>query len=256
MRTRVQQLDGVIQRGRGVAANVLGQTYDAYRLGGTTNDAVISGTPAIAGFAARIFKAEKKAIENTTFALIVFEATCDNRKLELQDVFVETGYKNDGGVWTLAQMRPTRETLWVRTEGNCLITRPYPTAGNASNMPTSGNVFEGADGEYSGTEKAEEQVLTLSAGLYAFTSAGSTPASVQCGLQPLSRIQDGTSLGTPTDLYRERYLAYVPMLPGEQLNELDRINFPNSDRYEVAMIYTSDLTGFSGYIAVVEKLGT
>ena len=47
----------------------------------------------------------------------------------------------------------------------------------------------------------------------------------------------------------------MPLLPGEAPRELDRANFPNEDRYELASIYTSEQRLY-GVIAIVEKLGT
>lgn len=250
--TALKQINSAIQQGRGAAASVLGQTYNVFRLGATTTNSVVFGTPAISGFQARIRRTTAKvAVENAFFELLVYTALCNNAPLELQDVLVETGYQNDGGVYTFAQARPTRETLWVRTELNCAITRPTPEGGAAAQMPASGAIL--ASG-YGGIPKANEDILTLTDGFYGFAASG-TPASVYCGLQPLNRVKDGNSLGTPTDLYREHFLCYIPNLPGVLLSELDRINAPTMDRYEVVLVYSSDLTGLSGNICIVEKLG-
>lgn len=248
-------IEPAVQQGRGAAASVLGQTYNVYRLGGTTNNSIVSGTPAITGFQARLRRSKKIAIENQTFDLLVYTAMCDSRSLQLQDVLVETGYESDGGTFVYAQHRPTRETLFVRTEFNVSVTRPMPLAGRSSQFPTSGNLRVSG---YSAIDRDTEWPLTLSGGLFAFAQSG-TQCSLPAGLQPLNRVRDGSSLGTPTDLYREHFLIYLPMIPGDQLNELDRIAFPNSagapDRYECMSIYTSDMTGFSGYIIIAEKLG-
>ena len=251
--TAIAQIDSAIQQGRGAAASVLGQTYNVYRNSPTTSNAIVQfSSQVISGFQARIRRTTAKvAVENAFFDLLVFEAICNNTTLELQDVLVETGYENDGGIYTFAQARPTRETLWVRTELNCSITRPTPEGGAAAQMPASGAL---AAPGYGGIPKGNEDILTLTNGFYAFAVSG-TPASVQCGLQPLNRVKDGNSLGTPTDLYREHFLAYVPNLPGVLLGELDRLNMPTMDRYEVVLVYSSDLTGLSGNICIVEKLG-
>ena len=215
------------------------------------NNAVISGTPVLGNFPARIRRTTSKvAIENEVFGILVFEAICNNSYLVNQDVIVgaRTG---STACYTFVQARPTRETLWVRTESTCSITRPSPKGGAAAQMPVSGAL---AAPGYGGIPKSTEMVMTLTNGLYNFSATGSTPASIQCGLQPLRKIKDGNSLGTPTDLYREEFLIYVPDLPGEMLSEMDRINFSNQDRYEVAVIFSTALTGLSGNICVVEKL--
>lgn len=254
MPSKITKIDTAIQRGRGAAAKVLGQSYVQYRLTGATNTGVVSGTPITSDFLARLSKTTKKAaIENEVFGLQVFEAMCDNRTLQIGDVLVETGYESlANNVFTVAQIRPTRETLWVRTEFNCALTRPRPRAGQSSQQPASG--FQSMP-QYGGTDDKGEWILELVDGLYGFTSSpGVTPASVQCGLVPLNRERDGSSLGTPTDLPRAHFIVYVPNLPGQPLDVYDRIKFPNADKYEILSFGNSEEAGFEGYICICEKV--
>lgn len=252
----LSDIDGAIQEGRGAAAATIGQSYDVRRLTTTTAGSITNEVPLYTNFPAIIRKAQKKQIENTTFDLQVFEATCDNTYLQLGDVLTETGYRNDSGMYTVAQMRPLRPTLIVRTEAAITITRPRPKGGRASQQPAQGAVL--APG-YLGTGKKNEWPLTLVDGLYSFEPSGSA-AVVPCGLQPLNRVRDGSKNDAagqmPTSLYREHFLAWLPLIPGDQLQELDRLNFPNADRYEIALLYTSETTGLSGHVLVVEKLST
>lgn len=254
-------IDGAIQEGRGVAASVLGQTYDVRRINSSTNGSISSNAALYTSFPARIRRTSKKvAIENTIFDLVCFEATCDNRVLEIGDEMTETGYEAmANGVYVMAQARPTRETLWMRCESNVAITRMMPAAGQEAQQPTFG-WSAAQSGAYGGVDKRTEAVLTLTNGTYAFsTQPGATPAGVVCGLQPLNRIRDTSTRVAagkwPSALYREHFIAYLPLLPGEQIVELDRISLQNSDRYEVALVYTSETTGIAGYILIVEKLG-
>jgi hypothetical protein len=248
------ELDGIIQEGRGISSELLGQTYDVRRLTGVTNVSVSANAPVIPNFLARIKRAKKVAVENTFFELMVYEATCDNSLLRVQDLLTETGYESDGGSFIFAQARPTRETIWVRVESNVSLSRPTPAGGSAAQQPATGAVWNAG---YSGVWKAGDRVLTLNNGFYSFSSApGSIPATIACGLQPNTRIRDGNTLAVPTEQERVQYACYVPNLPGEQLNELDRLSFPNSDRYEIAKLFTTDYTGLSGYICIVEKLGS
>jgi hypothetical protein len=154
-------------------------------------------------------------------------------------------------------MRPMQPTLWIRTEAACTITRPAPSAGRASQQPSSGAV---ATTGYGGITKSQEQVLTLVDGLYEFVDPGQpsvNPATVYCGAQPTQRIRDGREPKIPTSLYREHFQIYCPNLPGAFIRELDRFSFPNTgDRYEVAMLYTTVTTGLTGYILIAEKLST
>lgn len=252
MGTSVQRFDRKIQRGRGKAANKLGQTYDVRRLNASTNVSVTSNRPVLYGLAARIEKTTSKVkIENSTFDLQVYKATTDNRQLHVGDVLTETGFEAQPVSYIFAQRRPTRETLWVRTEFAVSITRPRSDAGRVDQMPAQGGATLDA---WSGGYKANEQILTLTSGLYSFQQSG-TAAVVLVGMQPLNRLSDASVKGVPTAFYRERFVCYVPELPGDQLMEEDVINVGLSDRYEVALVYSSDQVGFTGYICIVEKLG-
>jgi hypothetical protein len=246
-------IDEAIQIGRGAAAGVLGQTYSIYRLDSNTNGSITNNDPVYTGYPARVRRTTSKpAIENVTFELLIFEATCDNRVLVNGDVIVQYGYENDFSVFTYAQARPTRETLWARTEAAASITRPMPTAGAAYQQPSSG-VVATIPG-YSGFAKTFEWPLQLKNGLYSFAeNPGSYQAAVQVGIEPLARVRDG-NMKLPTALYREHFLVYCPLLPGEMLQELDRIRLPNQDCYEVCLMHSTESVGFTGYICIVERI--
>lgn len=255
-----QELNIAIQEGRGAAASVIGQTCDVRRLDGTTSISVSNNAPVLRHFPFIPRRAKKQHIENTAFDLLVFESTCDGTFLQIGDLCTQTGYLNDGSRFTVAQLRPTQKNLWVRTEANVSISRPIPQAGAAAQQPSGGAV---ATSGYAGIWKAEDEQLQLSFGLYTFTTMPGTPAQVACGLQPLNRVRDassgfspGAGPQVPTSLYREHFLAYLPLLPGVQLNELDRIHFGMADAYEIIFPFTTEQTGFAGYILLVEKMGT
>lgn len=246
-------IDRAIQLGRGVAGAVVGQPLDVFRLSGTTNVGILTGQPQFTNYPAILRKTTtKKDIENSVFDLQVFEMTSDNTHLHIGDALVTEGYKSDGGVFYYVQNRPMGPSLLIRAEANASISRPATRAGAAIEQPASGAI---AQPNYGGAFRAGEQILTLSGGMFSFSlAAGLTPASVPCGLQPLNRMSDANRPAIPTRLYRERFLAYVPLLPGEQIVELDRLSFPNSDRYQVMLVYTSETVGLNGYICVVEKI--
>lgn len=257
------KIDTAIQRGRGAAAAVIGQTYDVRRLDANTNVSVSSNTPVFSGFPARLRRTtDKKAIEGQIFELIVFIATCDNRSLVLMDQLTETGYEaQEAATYIFAQARPTRETVFVRSEATVFLTRPNPTALHSSQQPAMGGRFISAMDGWSGIAAADERVLTLTNGMYAFRGKPQpgdppvVPAQLACGLSANARFHEGKTLGVPVEQYRDQFLCYLPMLPGEQLNEIDRINFGGSDRYKIAKILTTEYTGLSGYVLFVEKLG-
>jgi len=138
--SRLVYWDNLVQYGRGVGANVVGQSYSVYHLGPTTSGGIETGAPLFGPggtistnyLQASITKAKRAhVVENTTFELLTFEAIVDNRKLSLGDVLVETGYEGTGSNYVVAQRRPMRPTVLVRSEQNISISRPTPLGGAA-----------------------------------------------------------------------------------------------------------------------------
>lgn len=249
------RLDRKIQRARGkAAAKAGGQYYSVYRLiSGVTSGSVVSGYPVYTNFRLRLDdKASKAEVENQTFDLLAYAAICDGDLLEKQDVLVESGYQSDGGTWIVAQQRPTRELIVVRAETTCFITRQGTDAGAAVQQPTEGAVYQPG---YGGTRIGNEKYLVLSNGLYSFSTSATVGASVPCGLQPLNRVRDGKlPQGAPTRQPESHHLAYVPLLPGVTLEVDDIINADAGDRYKVMESHSTGLVGFSGYVAVVNRI--
>jgi hypothetical protein len=255
-------INRAVQIGRGVASALLGQTYDIRRLDNATNGSISNNTPIYPSFPASIKRVAKTKAENEIFNLLAFEATCNNLDLEIGDLCTETGFGEDGGVFYVAQKRPLRETIWIRAESAINITRPIPTAGAVSQQPTSGWQVA-PSGTWSGIAKNTEEVLTLTNGLYSFSTApGASPAVVYAGLQPPKTMLKETQnpkipgvgkLATLLDI--ETFVIYLPLLPGEEVSEYDRIAFSQiGDRYEVHQVFTTAKTGIAGYIIVAAKL--
>ena len=246
-------IDEAIQAGLGVVGAVVGQPFNVYRLGASTSGSVISGSPLLTNYAANVRRITTKvAIENTIFDILVYVANCDRTPLKLQDVLVTEGYESDGAIFTLAQMRPMAETLLVRTETSCFITRPGTDAGALAQQPTE--LVAVAKTGVAGTRISNEKYLVLASGMYSFSPTATVGASVQCGLQPLNRVRDGKLPQVPTKQPQSHHLAYVPLLPGTSLDVDDVINASNGDRYKVMESHTTGDVGFSGYIAIANRL--
>jgi len=245
--------DDIEQQGAGIDADVEGQAFEVRRLSATTPATGVPTDIPIATINAVVERITSRSlIENQTFDLLVFRATMDVRTLQKGDVLREIGYgATSAGVFTYAQKRPQQDALVVRTEATATISREFSASGMASQQPVSGTL---AMPGYSGTTPAIEQVLTLINGAYAYAPNGATSALVQVGLQPISRFSDQAKPKMPTALYRERFMLYVPLLPGVALRENDRINIVGGERYEVAIVYSSGATGFVGHIIVAERL--
>lgn len=250
-------LDGMfdgLQDIEGGFAAEWGQSYDVRRLDDATNGSITNNAPVVSGFRIHPERTTKKSeIENVTFDILVYEATCDNRQLQIGDVLTQMGSRNDGSIFTLAQMRDLHPTLMIRTAFAASLSRPMPTGGAASQQPSSG-VIAADDGTYAGIDWESEQWLRLQSGSYSFSGDNTKPkATVQVEIQPLNRVRDGAG-PLPTMLPREHYVAYIPILEGTMLNEKDRIRLPNMDAYEIALIASSDLVGLAGYICICERV--
>jgi hypothetical protein len=250
-------MDAGLRAIRGGWASQWGQTYNVYRAGSSTSGSYLNASPVITGFQMTpIFKATKTKIENQTFDLVIAIGECDDTALQIGDILVETGYEAEAGdVLVYAQRRPLRESLFVRCESNITITRPQPHGGQAAQQPGTNTSIAAAG--YMGVDKASEWGLVLNSGVYSFTNTpGATLASVPAGLSQLNRLRDASDPKIPAPLYREHFVTYIPLLTGYQPTELDRFNYPNSDRYEHGSIFTSEATGLVGYVIIVEKTGT
>jgi len=262
--TRIEYLDSKIQYGRGKAATVYGQTFNIYRLTNQSGS-ILDGHPIFADFPLSPIKTGKGKVENQVYDLQIFDAAFDNTLLKLGDYFVEVGQFDDREPDHLifAQRRPFRgRSLMIRCESNVTITRPQPLGGGSGQQPRSGGIR--APG-YIGITKKNERGMLLANGMYFFSnSLVTTPianseasglAAVPAALLQLNRIRDATIPKLPVSLFREHFVIYIPPLNGIMLQELDRLNFQNSDRYEIGSLFLSE-EGFVGNIAICEKLGT
>jgi hypothetical protein len=243
-----------LQRMGGGFASRWGPTYDVFRLGASTPaGGILSGTAAIAGYRAWIERTTRRdLVEAAVFDLEVFVATCDSGVIALGDVLRETGPGSDGGIYTFAQNRSARESLFVRTEFGITISRPVPDGGRADQQPGDGAVV--APG-YFGETIDDEQILTVASGSYSFAGPGATACTVYAGLQPLKGVHDAN--GPVEDpIPRAHFVAYVGPMTGAELRVRDVMTFPNRDRFLVASVHANGNPGFVGYVAVVERLAS
>lgn len=251
--TYLPQLNQVVQLGRGIASSVLGLTYSVYRLNSASTGSVV-GSQSLVYPAYQMYfnKAQKTKLENETFNLLAFAATCDGTKLRVGDILVENGYESDGGMYCVVQLRPMKQNMIIRVEMASAIERPHPAAGAAENQPTSGAV---AMPLYGGLTPANRYEVTLNNGLYNVLEQGiGAVASIPIGLQPINRVKDGHKPDLPTVIPRSHFIAYIPPTPGYMPSELDVIKGVNQDSYEIQQVYSSSPVGISGNIVIVEKL--
>lgn len=240
-------IQAAIDKGRGAAAAKTGQTYNVYRLTGTSTGQQVQPSNLVY----TNFKASFKRIsslEDTEANMIIkvpiFRGLCDMSKLQIGDVLVENGFRGDGSAFTVAYERPLRQYVFMHTPLPVTITRPE----NNPNKVDSGIV------PYSGMMKRFEMNLVLNNGMYSFASTG-TPAAVYIGLQAHESRGDlpSPNLRLATDVKRQRWDVYTPVLLGVQLMEMDIVNAANGDRYYIQTPFSQTI-GLQGWQLITEKL--
>jgi hypothetical protein len=269
MANRLGALDGKVQAIRGSIGARWGESYNLYRLGSSANVSVLDTTP-IAALTARIDRETSKTlVENQTFDLLAFEAMVNAGNLALGDILVEqtqspnlqlngaailagTATLAINGIYAVAQKRPTRETMLVRCEQLGVLTAPNSNAGTLAQAPAFGSVF---DPQWAGNQEAIELPLTLTSGSYALATApGATPAVIPFGLQPIRRVHDENDPDVVADFSREEQLAYIPPLGSFEVQRLMILTLADGTRFQIRGLYSSQLIGVAGTVAVVEFL--
>ncbi len=252
-------LDRIIGYGGGVAAGITGQRYDVRRLTQRSNGSILTQPPVISSFPVVLERTtSKKVIEDEPFSLVIFEGDCDWTRLQFGDVLSEYGTNAllDGAAFVYVQHRPTREALFVRTESVATITRPVdaPARAAASALPTANAgpyIVSDEEADVEEGPTADGDVLTLTAGTYAFQPAGSTPAQVPIGIEPTSRTGQSREDAQPTSSDATRFVGYTPALPIQERDEIA----VGSKRYLV-LEATTRYSGFFGTIMLLVNIGT
>lgn len=250
--SRIKQLDQLLQRAKGKAANVYGQSYDLYRLSNQTPaTGVLNGVALQYSVPMSLKKAQKTVIEGESFSILVMDGMVDNRNLQLGDLLVEQGYEAaTNGVYAVAQIRPLRPTLMVRCEQTANLKRPIPAGGNANQMPTSGASF---NSNYGGYTASTIEYATVTNGAYSFVTTGDV-ASIPINITPTQRLKEMRQPQLATQLDNQQFLGYVPAFAGLDIRETDYFVLPNGDKYEVVQIYNPENVGFSGFTMILEQM--
>lgn len=249
-----QDIDELVQFGRGVAAEYVGDTYDVYRLSNFktgnppyTDGSIISQMARVMiGFKARMIRTNSAvAIEQTDIYDMLFimlgNATC----LKIGDVLVRTGkFRNDGEIFTVAQLRPMSYNMVVRTEVEGSIARSY---GQGDSEQLLGYV------KYQGAGKTYEKNFTLRKGWYYISEPGDIPAMIPFGIQPYKRLGPMPEIRQPTTTHRTEMFAYVPLLPGLLIEPGDILADQNGNRYQIHTVSVFT-TGLQGYQLIAESL--
>jgi hypothetical protein len=243
--TPVQGIQAQIDLARGIAASVIGQLYDVYRLNPKSTGAIVSPSNLVIGnFPVKMTRnTQSLADEQAKIYELVYQGLCDVSRLRIGDILVEKGFRSDPGKFILAQERPLKPYMFVRVEINGAVTRQSAISAE----PLLGL------GPYQATTKAYESVAQLRNGMFAYVQGGS-PAQIPIGIQIDRRMgQTPRGFKLPTVNKLEEVSAYVPLLPGLQIQPTDMLADANGNRYLVhaVQIYTA---GLVGYLIKAQKL--
>jgi len=255
----VATIQAKIDKGRGKAGTILGQTFDVYRLNPKSTGSIIQASNlVISGYKAYV-KHDTHRLETESNVIVKavprFIFTSDSRQIQLGDVFVERtdAFRHelpsltDGNIFTFAYFRPIRRLGFVST----------PISGQVSRAKNNPNSIDSGLVPYGGMSKGLEQVLILKNGYYSWGLYGGTqpPAVIPMSIQATSGKGElpRPNLRLPTDVKRQTWDVYFAMLPGYIPTESHIVTGANGDRYFM-QTPTFNSVGFVGVQSVCEKL--
>ena len=250
-----QELDYIVQYGRGAAADIIGEIYDVYRRSDGTDGRIPSQGSVLntsnrvyTGLAIRMMRSNAAiAAENTNIYDMIFAGMCDASVLKVGDVVTRTqDYRNDREMFTVADLRPLSYNVFVRTEVEGSISRPW---GVGDSEKLLGFV------EYQGAGKYTERPYVLQSGYYYIAEPGKpvSPAVIPLGIQPYKRLGAKPEIRQPTTTHRTEMFCYAPLIPGMFIEAGDILSDQNGNRY---MIHNVSLftVGLQGYQLIAESL--
>jgi hypothetical protein len=249
-----QAIDELVQYGRGVAAEYVGATYDVYRLRNfksskppySDGSIVSQMSRVMRGYKCRMIRTNSAvAIEQTDIYDMMFAMLGDATCMKVGDVLVRTGgFRNDGEIFTIAQLRPMSYNMAIRTEVEGSIARPY---GQGDSEQLLGYVA------YQGAGKTYEKNYTLKQGWYYISEPEDIPAMIPFGIQPYKRLGPTPEIKQPTTTHRTEVFAYVPLLPGLLIEPGDMLADQNGNRYQIHNVNVFT-TGLQGYQLIAESV--
>lgn len=248
-----QAIDELVQYGRGVAAEYVGDPYKVYRLSNgsdgrtPTNGSVVSRMALIKEhYMARMIRINTAlAVEQTNVYDMLFAMLGDATDLKVGDVLVRSGdYRNDNAIYTIGQLRPEAYNMVIRTEVEGSMARSF---GEGDSEQLLGYV------KYQGAGKFYEKNFTLKNGWYYVSEPGDIPATIPFGIQPYKRLGPMPDIKQPTTTHRTEMFAYVPLLPGLQIEPGDILADQNGNRYQIHTVAVFT-TGLQGYQLISESL--
>lgn len=244
------------QYGRGKEAEVLGQPWTVYRIGGTSSGNFLDAGQQYLDGVPCFFKVNTSALKQSILAekipgVILYELSVDTLQfgLKVGDIFIQNdpvfgqGYTSvdwdtdDLNGFVLAQNAPNKLTVGVRLNTLCKVLRQNTDPVNDEWGPTSDKC----------------SYLTLSSGVWSFATPKDAAAQIPLGLFPVARpYGDKTFLDTPAMLRKSGWAGYLPPIKGIRLKEGDRIHLLDDQRFVVVFASLQE-TGLAGTYVFLER---
>lgn len=256
MSAPVQDFEDLSQEILGIGAELIGTAFDVYRLsdGGdgrpATQGSLLNGEPLIRDFYAEFHRVNQaKDLETTPIYDMVFVGLCDATDLRVGDVLVEQDPdKPIGGMFTVADLRPLKRNVFVRTEVAGSLSRSYGLGGTTK--------LQGKIG-YQGAGKTSEFPVIVENGYYYIGDnhgdEPAVPAAIPFGIQPYKRLGPASKLAIPTATHRTEAFVYMPLLQGFLLQQGDVLSDQNGNRYMIHTLLGYNV-GIQGYQIIAESL--
>jgi hypothetical protein len=243
--TFVQEL---IDFGREMAGEMVGQPFDVYRLNNSSTGDVLDPsnklTPSLPGKLTH--SRTMDTVENDILKANTFELLAPSNVLAIGDVLVQQDVVYGGDSrYAVVSKRPLKPVMVARVEANCYIKR----------------VYADHDGDgYNGSNVDSELPYVLNNGVFSIGAKTDTPAVIPCGVTTIAQLKNMKPERLPLDVTTSWWYIFVPYLPGlQRIRENDVVYHNNATdddvaiRYRVQIPLVSD-AGTAGQFLVCERM--
>jgi hypothetical protein len=246
----------LVNFGKGLAGDFVGQPFAVYRLGTqSVGDVIADANLVNADLRAKVTHGKKgPQVENETLHANVFEFLISSDEVRIADILVQKDEKyGQNGIYAIASFRPLKNVLAIRVESLCRIYRPQ--SNRERETLSRGEVRA----PYSGRNRATDQPYVIAQGEMLLGTDIDVGSVIPCGIQNVGQIKNFKAERLPMGVITSWWYIYIPAIPGferlrendiiEQLGHVDDVPV----RYRINTPYASDI-GTAGQFALCEKL--
>lgn len=213
--------EGLIDFGRRLASEMVGQPFVVYRLVPSSAGDLIAP--------AQLFNADLRAkvkhsrtmlaIENDVLKANTFEFLVASEDVAIGDILVQNdAVYGSNSRYAVTGRRPLKPVTAARCEADCYIKRPSASHGQGTD----------AD-EYNGSTIDSELPFILRRGEYTVGKPADTASVIPCGITSIAQLKNMKPERLPLDVTTSWWYVFVPYLPGlQRIRENDVVYHINS----------------------------